>query len=94
MPHQMSGCVKFDGNQQPKYVKGRNHPRLVQMATSSMYWGANTDLQSLLMSSIGEYLIKHMGKYMFPKFIFYLDVLKTRGLEQYSGLNTIINYIT
>ena len=31
---------------------------------------------------------------MCPKFIFYLDLLKCRGFEQYSGINTIIDYIT
>ena len=31
---------------------------------------------------------------MFPKFILYLDLSKAHGLEQYSGLNTIIDYIT
>ena len=94
MPHQMAGTIKFDGNQQPKYFARRNHPRLVQRATASMYWGANTDIQRLLMSSLGEYLIKHMGKDVFPKFLFYLDVLKVRGLEQYSGLITTNDYIT
>ena len=46
------------------------------------------------MSSIGGYFIKNMGKDVFPKFIFYLNLLKARGLEQYSGLDTIIDYIT
>ena len=94
IPHQMLGRVQFDGNQQPKYVTRGNNPRLVQRATCSMYWGANTHIQRLLMSSIGEYLIKCMEKDVFPKFIFYLDLLKARGLEQYSRLNTIIDYIT
>ena len=94
MSHQISGCVKIYGNQQPKYFARRNHPRLVQRATVSMYWSANSDIQKLLMSQIGEYLIKCMGKDLFPKFLFYLDLLKVRDLEQYSGLNTIIDYIT
>ena len=63
--HQISGCVKFDGNQQPKYFTRRNHPRLVQRATASMYWGANSYIQRLLMSQIGEYLIKYMGGRMY-----------------------------
>ena len=28
------------------------------------------------------------------KFLFYLDLLKARGLEYYSGLNTIVDCIT
>ena len=80
----MSGYVKFDGNQQLKCFARCNHPRLAQRAISSMYWGANSDIQRLLISKIGEYLIKRMGNGVFPKFIFYLDILKARGLEQYS----------
>ena len=35
-----------------------------------------------------------MRKDIRPKFIFYLDLLKYRGFEKYSGTSTIINYIT
>ena len=80
MPYQMSGRVQFDSNRQPKCFERLNHPRLVQITTAIMYWGANTDVQRLLLSSIGGYLIKCMGKDVLPKFVFYLDVLKARGL--------------
>lgn len=61
MPHQISGCVQFDGNQRLKYFPRRNHPRLVHRATASIYLGTNTDMQMLLMPLICEYLIKCMG---------------------------------
>ena len=35
-----------------------------------------------------------MGKDICPKFIFYFDLLKFRGFEQYYGLITIVDYIT
>ena len=85
---------KFYGNQQPKYFARRNHLRLVQRVASSIYWGANYDIQKLLIPQIGECLIKYIGEDIFPKFLFYLDLLKVCGLEQYSILNTIIDYIT
>ena len=94
IPPQIRGKVVCDGNQQPKYTARRNHPRVIHRASCSLYYGANSDIQRLLISNLGEHIIKALGKDHYPKFLFYLDMLKSKGFERYSGLDLIIYYLT
>ena len=58
---QKTGIFILDGNQQPKFVAERNHPRSVQRDKCSIYYGANSDVQRILVSNLGEYLIRTLG---------------------------------
>ena len=66
----------------------------MQTATASMYKCTNYDINRLLMKQTGEYLVKCTREDIFPKFIFYLDLSKVRGVEKNYGLNIIFDYIT
>ena len=83
-----------DGNQHPKYTAMRNNPRGIQRDSCSLYHGENSDIHRLIVSNLGEHIIKAIGKYHYPKFLFYLDLLKLKVFEQYSGLDLIICYLT
>ena len=90
---QTKGKVICDGNQQKKYTARRNHPRVIPRASCSLYYGANLDIQRLLVGNLGKHIIKVLGKDHCLTFLFYLSLLKCKGFEQYSRLNLSICYL-
>ena len=75
---QTKGTFICDGNQHPIYTDRRNHPISIQISSCNLYYGKNSDIQRLLISNLGEHIIKALGKNYFPKFFFNLDLSKCK----------------
>jgi hypothetical protein len=43
--------IEFDRNQMPKFVPRRNHPRVINHPHLALYFGANNDLQPILINA-------------------------------------------
>ena len=50
---QIKWSVARAGYQQQKYIARRNHPRVLQRASYSLYYGTNSDIQILLLGNLG-----------------------------------------
>ena len=88
------GLVVYDGNQESTYIACQNHPRVVQRTSCSLYYGANSDIQRLLLVNLGEHLIQQLGKEKHPQFLCYLGLLRCKFYEQFYSLDTVICYLT
>ena len=69
-PPQVRGKVICDSNQQPKYTARRNHPRVIQRASCSLYYGANSDIQRHLISNLGDQSYEPNDEMLNMKLIF------------------------
>lgn len=87
------GGIAFNNNGHPKFIARRNHPRILQQPFSFLFWGANNDLQRLLVNRTTFKKIKERGMSYFH-FLTCLQIIHKIGLEQFSGSYIVEQYIT
>jgi PIF1 helicase. len=96
IPFSAHGRIEFDKNQLPKYVACRNHPRIIAEPTCSLYFGANNDIQPLLINSSYETLKEEFNgsDEEYDCFFRNLLTIKMGGLEHFNASHTINQYLT
>jgi hypothetical protein len=85
--------IAFDCNGQPQYSAARNHPRVVQEPVATFHWGANSDMQRFLTNSKSYDEVTRLGINQ-DYFIKSLNTLWIAGLEQNTGNQIAIDYLT
>ena len=83
--------VEFDDNGQPRYVGIRNHPRILQEPHSFHYYGANNDLQKLLVGGTEDPDIL-CDKDRLTNKLSLLSAAGIIGLDRYCGSSLAVDY--
>jgi len=96
IPFAAEGTIEFDKNQLPKYVGRRNHPRIINEPDLCLLFGANNDIQPLLINSsyndMLELLDNDQEKY--DEYFGRLLTLEQGGLEHFNASHIINQYLT
>ena len=88
--------LSFDKNSCPRFVARRNHPRILEQPHVAEYFGANNDIQHILINASFTRTMEKLDN-NFDAYIGYyrnLLALGKGGLEHHSGSNTAIKYMT
>jgi hypothetical protein len=82
--------IVFDRNQMPKFMSRRNHPRIISHPHAALYFGANNDIQPILINSSFIKTMEHFSgdPDEYANYFSNLNTLRWGG-----GLNTIMVYI-
>ena len=87
----MKGGVVVDPNGQLKFNAQRNHPRVVQEPVGMFHWGANADMQIMLVNNQSFEVASNEGR-DYPELIKHLHLANLSGLEQFSASHTCMEY--
>jgi hypothetical protein len=89
-------AIVFDRNQMPKFLPRRNHPRLINHPHSALYFGANNDIQPILINSSSMRTMEHFDNDpdQYAYFFRNMNILARGGLEHHNGLYTVLKYMT
>ena len=85
--------LSYDKNGQPKLVAQRNHPVVVQHAMGLLHWGANSDMQFLM---VGPAVLDHVENEINMSYEHFVQKLHTAGmggLEPFSSESNFCEYV-
>ena len=96
IPPRKEPCLNFDTNGQPKFIARRNHPRVLQEPYSFPFYGANNDIQHLLVNSSSGSTHEQLGgtKERYDQYQRNLRSVGMGGLEHHNGLHIAEEYVT
>ena len=96
IPPRQDSCIEFDKNGQPKFIARRNHPRVLQQPYSFPFFGANNDIQHLLVNSSSESTHTELGgtTERYDQYQRNLRSVGMGGLEHHNGLHIAEEYTT
>ena len=83
--------VLWDKNGQPKFRAQRNHPRIVQEPVGMFHWGANADLQIMLINS-KSYEMAKLKDNDYGETMARLMTVGVGGLEEFTGADIAESY--
>jgi hypothetical protein len=96
MPFAKDPFIWIDKNQVPKFGGRRNHPRIVMEPHASLFFGANNDIQPILINASHDKTMAALG-YNDDEHDLYLRnllMLNLAGMDHYHGSHAIDEYIT
>ena len=96
IPPRKNPCLSFDKNGQPKFIARRNHPRVLQEPYSFPFYGANNDIQHLLVNSSSDSTNDTLGgtTERYDQYQRNLRSAGMGGLEHHNGLHIVEEYVT
>ena len=94
IPPQQNLRIQFDKIGQQHFVCRRNHPCVIQEPYSFDWFGANNDIQPLLINTTGAETIQKIGCKEYEKFTCNLVAAGANGLEHYNGVHIMEEYVT